>query len=119
MKITGDLNEIGRLANSELNHALVYSACLGCSQPLSTRDKERGFIVIYLFLGLMLSTIQSHPLMWNVEYSDLVGKNCEVFKKIIRREGELNVLLSNFKYTRMLLMRLINIMKTVYMYLKQ
>lgn len=40
-----------------------------------------------------------------VDYGDLIAKLCEVFKKIIRREGELDVLLSDFKYTQLLLMR--------------
>jgi len=44
-----------------------------------------------------------------VDYSELLAKFCEVFKKIIRREGELNVLLSDFKYTRLLLVRLLKI----------
>ncbi|MEM0004456.1 MAG: AbrB/MazE/SpoVT family DNA-binding domain-containing protein [Desulfurococcaceae archaeon] len=44
-----------------------------------------------------------------VEHGDLIVKLCEVFKKIVRRDGELSVLLSDFKYTQLLLMRLLKI----------
>lgn|GEM_PF-3507749 len=44
-----------------------------------------------------------------VEHGDLIAKLCEVFKKIVRRDGELSVLLSDFKYTQLLLMRLLKI----------
>ncbi|MEM1628014.1 MAG: AbrB/MazE/SpoVT family DNA-binding domain-containing protein [Desulfurococcaceae archaeon] len=45
----------------------------------------------------------------SVDYSELLVKFCEVFKKIVRREGELNILLSDFKYTQLLLLRLLKI----------
>jgi len=44
-----------------------------------------------------------------LEHGDLIAKLCEVFKKIVRRDGELSVLLSDFKYTQLLLMRLLKI----------
>lgn len=44
-----------------------------------------------------------------VDYSDLLVKFCEVFKKIIRRDGDLEFLLSDFRYTYLLLMRLLKI----------
>lgn len=45
----------------------------------------------------------------SVDHIELLAKFCEVFKKIIRREGELGALLSDFKYTRLLLMRVLKI----------
>ena len=60
-----------------------------------TRPEAKYHTVIFPDIGL--------------EHGDLIAKLCEVFKKIVRRDGELSVLLSDFKYTQLLLMRLLKI----------
>ncbi|MEM4717517.1 MAG: AbrB/MazE/SpoVT family DNA-binding domain-containing protein [Desulfurococcaceae archaeon] len=44
-----------------------------------------------------------------VDHNDLLVKLCEVFKKIIRNDGDPRFLLSDFNYTYLLLMRLLKI----------
>jgi len=45
----------------------------------------------------------------HVNYNELVVKLCELFSKITRRDGDLNVLLLDFKHTVLLLIRLLKI----------
>jgi hypothetical protein len=63
-----------------------------------------------LFIGKPGS--EYHTLVFpeiHVNYNELVVKLCELFSKITRRDGDLNVLLLDFKHTVLLLIRLLKI----------